>query len=342
MVHSFAIGHRLGLPGAANVVDHGMAFLWSTHRDQKNGGYFSAVNDTGPVVSDKPAYGHAFVLLAAASAKMAGHADADRLLADISDVLTTRFWDQNVGATQEEFSADWQPVSDYRGQNSNMHLCEATMAAYEATQDQAYLKMANSIADLIINRNAANLGWRVAEHFDSNWQVDLQYSGDPMFRPRGVTPGHALEWSRLLLQLWELGDRKFGWMKPAAEHLFRVAVATGWDSKAGGFFYTLDWDDMPDQTSKYWWPCAEGIGAAAVLGMVTGDPLYRQWYQKIWTYTDQNFIDHENGGWWPASRADRASGQRQVFTGKPDIYHALQACLIPVLPVKSGIMAGLG
>ena len=60
------------------------------------------------------------------------------------------------GAAAEEFSADWQPFgAPYRGQNSNMHLTEALMAAFEATGDGDYLAMAESIADLIIRRLTA-------------------------------------------------------------------------------------------------------------------------------------------------------------------------------------------
>ena len=65
----------------------------------------------------------------------------------------------------EEFAADWTPISHYRGQNSNMHLTEALMAAFEATGDNAYLEMAESIASLIIGKGAAENGWRVAGAF---------------------------------------------------------------------------------------------------------------------------------------------------------------------------------
>ena len=40
----------------------------------------------------KQAYGHAFVLLAASAAKRASHPEADRLLADITNVIKTKFW----------------------------------------------------------------------------------------------------------------------------------------------------------------------------------------------------------------------------------------------------------
>eukprot|EP01037_Dinobryon_pediforme_P045561 gene45561-58166_t len=174
----------MGRPGADRIIDHGMDFIWNGHRDTTNGGYHWGVGEDGHLTDPtKQAYGHAFVLLAASSAKVAGHPDADRLLADITTILTERFWEKDHGATAEQFTADWQVYDQYRGQNSNMHLTEALMAAFEATRDNTYLGMAESIADLIIRRHAASLDWRLPEHFTADWQLDKAYSGNPMFRP---------------------------------------------------------------------------------------------------------------------------------------------------------------
>jgi len=152
MVHCYSIGYLLGRPGTGDLVDHGMNFLWNGHRDQQNGGYAWSMNDDGPADGNKQGYGHAFVLLAASSAKVVGHPLADAMLADVTDVLETRFWDREHGAIAEEFAADWSPIDggSYRGQNSNMHLTEALMAAFEATGERHYLDKAESIADLVI------------------------------------------------------------------------------------------------------------------------------------------------------------------------------------------------
>ncbi len=339
MVHCFAIAHLLGRPGADAVIDHGMAFLWARHRDARNGGYFWGVDDVAPTDPLKQAYGHAFVLLAGASAKVAGHPDADRLIGDVAEVLRARFWDDAAGAAREEFSADWQATGDYRGQNSNMHLTEALMAAFEATGARDFLDMAQRIAALIIDRHARAQGWRVAEHFDADWQIDRAYAGDPMFRPSGITPGHALEWSRLLIQLWQLDGRRVDWLPEAARGLFLNAVATGWDDR-GGFCYTLGRDDAPDRADRFWWPCAEGIGAAAVLASVDDDPRFEAWYRRIWGFVDAHLIDHARGGWFPELDPDLRPISR-VFIGKPDLYHALQACLIPLVPATGSITRGL-
>lgn len=329
MVHCFAIGKLIGRPNASDFIDHGMDFLWTRHRDREHGGYYWGVDDSSATNPIKQAYGHAFVLLAGASAKVAGHPDADRLIEDITDVLLQRFWEPKNGATSEEYSADWQTISNYRGQNSNMHLTEALMAAYEATDDQNYLDMAENVAELIIHRHAREQGWRVAEHFDADWQVDRTYAGDPMLRPAGTTPGHALEWARLLIQLWDLSGRKKNWMCEAAKGLFANAIDTGWSDKTGGFYYTLDWNNGPDRADRFWWPCAEGIGAASALGAVQDDPLFETWYRRIWGFVDSHMIDHKNGGWIPELDSELRR-INNVFVGKPDIYHSLQACLLPL------------
>lgn len=339
MVHCHAIGHAMGQPGSDALVNHGMAALWNGHRDTRHGGYVWSFDDQGAVDRAKQAYGHAFVLLAASSAKLVGHPNADRLLNDVVAVLEERFWDEAAGASREEFEHDWTPRGEYRGQNSNMHLTEALMAAYEATGDGIFLTRAERIATLLIDDHARAENWRVPEHFTVGWSVDYDYEGNPMFRPGGTTPGHALEWSRLLVQLWELGKRQHAWMLEAARALFLRTVEIGWARGTGGFYYTLDWQDQPLRSDRFWWPCAEGAGAAAVLSEVTGDAIFEEWYRRIWNTIGANFLDVCQGGWFAELDAEMRSIEN-VFVGKPDLYHALQACLVPLLPTKRGILTG--
>ncbi|WP_296097331.1 AGE family epimerase/isomerase [uncultured Agrobacterium sp.] len=337
MVHCFSIGHLLGRPGCGDIVDHGMTYLWDKHRDQEHGGYFWQVDDNGPADATKQGYGHAFVLLAASSAKVVGHPLADAMLADITEVLETRFWEEKHGAINEEFHRDWSPIENYRGQNSNMHLTEALMAAFEATGDKSYLTKAERIADLIIRRAAGALDFRVPEHFDENWVLDKDYRGNEMFRPSGSTPGHWLEWSRLILQLWVLGNRKHEWMPTAAKSLFVQSMALGWDREKGGFFYTLDWDNTPAKTEKLWWPMCEAAGAAHFLNEhLPADEFYEDSYRRIWSTIANNFLDHQFGG-WHEELTEELVPANTLFPGKGDIYHALQACLIPLFPADGSL-----
>lgn len=337
MVHCFAIGDLLGRPGSADIVDHGMQFLWNRHRDHDRGGYFWQVDDDGAADASKQGYGHAFVLLAAASAKTVGHPLADLMLADISEILETRFWEEKHGAIAEEFSADWQPVPGYRGQNSNMHLTEALMAAFEATGEGHYLEKAVSIADLLIRRRAAEQGYRVPEHFDENWTLDrIYYHPNEMFRPAGTTPGHWLEWARLVLQLWVLSGKKDDWMPDAARGLFFQSMSLGWDKDKGGFHYTLDWENVPDKTMKLWWPLCEGAAAAHFLNQHLPSDFHEESYRKIWNFIAGHSLDRTFGGWHEELDED-LKPSNSLFPGKGDIYHALQACLIPLFPATGSL-----
>ena len=340
LVHAFGIASLMGRPGAANVVDHGMDFLWNGHRDTSHGGYHWGVGYGTLTDPTKQAYGHAHALLAGATAKAAGHPDANRLIADVTDILLSRFWEAEPGAVAEEFTADWQPIGDYRGQNSNMHLTESLMAAFEVTGDGLYLDMARRIAELIIAKHAAANAWRLPEHFDPDWTVLPDYVGNPMFKPFGSTPGHWLEWARLLLQLWQLGGRTVDWLPDAARRLFALAISEGWNHERGGFYYTVDWAGQPSIADRFWWPCCEGIGAAAFLADIDGDPLYEEWYRRIWNFAASRLIDRRNGAWIPQiDEHDRP--KTDPFFGKPDIYHSVQCCLIPLLPTTGSIVHGL-
>jgi mannose/cellobiose epimerase-like protein (N-acyl-D-glucosamine 2-epimerase family) len=166
--------------------------------------------------------------------------------------------------------------------------------------------------------------------------LDKNYLGSEMFRPSGTTPGHWLEWSRLLYQLWVLGEKRLSWMTGAARELFRQAIELGWDQVHGGFFYTLDWDNKPLMREKLWWPVSEAIGAAAYISAFDNEDYFQNWYRRLWDYAENHVIDHKRGGWLSELREDLTPASR-LFVGKPDIYHALQACLIPLYPATGSL-----
>ncbi|MBU2867263.1 AGE family epimerase/isomerase [Pacificibacter marinus] len=335
MVHSFALAKQFGYADCDDVIDAGMAFLWNTHRDTKNGGYFAAVNHDGTVADDtKLAYGHGFVLLAASTAKDAGHSDADRLLADVTDVLQSKFWEEAHGRFADEFRADWTPFSTYRGLNANMHNVEAHLAAFEATGETAYLDRAGRILGFFFDELAPAHGWRLPEHFTQDWQVDTTYAGNPMFRPAGTTPGHSVELGRLLLQYWDLTGRADGSIPAKASRVIHQALSDA-IRPDGGLVYTLK-DGKVSVADRYWWPVTEAIGALAALQKYAPNAENETHYRALWAFADRYLIDYERGGWFPELGDDGRPVSRQ-FLGKPDIYHSIQAGLFPPVPALSRI-----
>jgi len=339
LVHSYAMGQVWGAPDCTPVIDAGMAALWMRHRDGGHGGYVWALDGTGVADDTKLAYGHVFVLLAASSALAAGHDDAPRLMADIEAVLEARFFDEGTGLFREEYRRDWTAFSTYRGMNANMHGAEALLAAFEATGAERHLHRAGHILDFFTGRMAPAHGWRIPEHYTEAWAVDPAYAGNPMFRPAGTTPGHALEFARLVLQHWDLSGRPDDGAPARARALVETALSDAW-LPDGGLAYTLDPTGAVAVADRYWWPVTEAIGAVAALLKADPRPQDADWYARLWGVAERLFIDHDRGGWYPEIDAAGRPSDGQ-FAGKPDIYHALQADLLPLLPGLSRPMEGL-
>lgn len=338
MVHVHALAHLWGRPDAARLVDHGMDHLWGVHRDGVHGGYFWTNADDGPLDPSKQLYGHAFVLLAASTASMAGHPGARLLLDDVTDVLWSRFWEEGPGAGREEFGRDWQPVVGYRGGNSNMHFVEALLAAAEVTGDEIYLDRALSVAHRIVAVGAAATEGRLPEHFHEDWSVDTEY-GQDVFRPYGSTVGHWLEWSRLLLQLWVARGRRDEWLTSWSADLFARSMREGWDHERGGFYFTVGWDGKPVDRDRYWWPCTEGLAAAHWLGELLGGAEYETAYRTIWAWCERHLM--LSSGAWRHQLDPELQPTADPWFGVPDVYHCVQGLLIPTLPVSGSIAASL-
>jgi len=340
-VHCYAAGELRGIPGCSAIVERGLATLWDQHRDPESGGYIAAVGRGGPDLSTKMAYGHAHVLLAAAAGVAAGHARARTLLDDVLAVIDERFWSQTDGAASvEDYDRDWNELAPYRGVNSNMHLCESLLAAAEATGRPDLAERAGRLVARFIDVNARDHGWLLPEHYDLEWRPMLAYNRDRVddpFRPYGATIGHSLEWSRLVLATGIASGALSDRLIEMAEAMFARGVGAGWDEQGGGLVYTVDWDGRPVNTDHYWWPIAEGIATSSYLARVTGKPDYETWYRRFWEFAATNLIDHARGGWYPMLNEHNVRKSHPWY-GKPDIYHSLQACLLPLLPVASSLI----
>ncbi|PHR20671.1 MAG: mannose-6-phosphate isomerase [Hoeflea sp.] len=328
LIHSYALASTLGDCGAEAIIDAGMDCLWNGHRDTTHGGYVWSIDSDIAADASKLAYGHVFVLLAGASARQAGHPDADRLIDDVTAVIDRHFWDDDHGLLREEFNADWSPLSSYRGMNANMHGVEALLAAFEATGREIYLDRAGRILDFFVNRIAPEHHWRIPEHYSEDWQLDRAYAGNPMFRPAGTTPGHSLEFGRLLMQHWDLAGRPEDQVPERARKLIERALDDAWLAE-GGLCYTLDYSGEIAIRDRYWWPVAEAIGAISTLQLIDPRDSDETWYRKLWRFAEGHFIDHDNGGWYPELDEGGGPVERQ-FHGKPDVYHSLQAVLLPL------------
>jgi mannose/cellobiose epimerase-like protein (N-acyl-D-glucosamine 2-epimerase family) len=326
-IFTYAMAYReFGTPAYRDAARHGLKYLREVHRNGASGGYAWTVRNGVAEDGTNQCYGLAFVLLAYATAIKAGLEEVSPWMDETWQLLEAHFWDADGGLYRDEADAHWQ-FSAYRGQNSNMHLCEALLAAFEATGDRRYLDRALLLADHMTRRQATKAGGLIWEHYDRDWNVDWNYNRDNpkhMFRPWGFQPGHQTEWAKLLVTLDHY--LHIDWLVPVARHLFDVALKRSWDAKHGGMYYGFAPDGSVCDDDKYFWVQAESIAAAAHLAARTSDSQYWHWYERLWSYAWQHFVDHRYGAWYRILTADnRRYNDQKSPPGKAD-YHTMGAC----------------
>jgi mannose/cellobiose epimerase-like protein (N-acyl-D-glucosamine 2-epimerase family) len=306
---------------------HGLDYLRSAHLNPQNGGYTWLIKDGQAVDQTNHCYGLAFVLLAYASAVKAGITEAEAYVHETFALMEQHFWLPEHGLYADEASVDWKIVSPYRGQNANMHSCEALIAAFEATGHKPYLDRAMLLAHNICVRQTQTTQGQIWEHYDPTWRPDWNYNQhDPqnLFRPWGYQPGHFTEWAKLLLILDRYQPKP--WLLVTAKQLFDQALEKAWDHEYGGVCYGFSPSGDVCDADKYFWVQAESIAAAALLAQATGEQRYWDWYDTLWAYVWTHFVDHEYGAWYRILKPENSPYDKlKSPAGKTD-YHTMGAC----------------
>jgi len=326
-VFNYATAYRLYCkPQHLEWAKWGLDYLETSHK-QDNGGYAWQIEKSVITDSRVMAYGHAFVLLAAASCLQAGIKVASVTIETVFKFMESYFWDATGGAYFDERDASLKILSPYRGQNANMHMCEALLAAWQASGDIRFLDRAEQLANRFSFDLAAQSDGQIWEHYDANWNVDLNYNIDKpndRYRPWGFQIGHQTEWAKLLLILD--GERPNSKWLSKAKSLYDQAIKTGWDSKHGGIIYGVAPDGSICSGEKHFWVQSESFATAWRLYRATGDDKYRKDYNRIWQWSWTHMIDHEYGAWFRVKNRDGSKiDSKKSPLGKTD-YHTLGAC----------------
>jgi mannose/cellobiose epimerase-like protein (N-acyl-D-glucosamine 2-epimerase family) len=361
MLHVLALAEILGATSCRPLVAGGLAALRGRLRDEEYGGWYASVT-TGPdgasrpADDSKPAYAHAFVVLASASSAAAGHEDARPILDDALAIFDRYFWRDADGLAVDLYDRTFEHAEAYRGVNANMHTVEALLAAHDVTGDEVHLQRALTITNHVVHEFARGNGYRLPEHYDEDWNVLLDYNRDQprdRFRPYGVTIGHLMEWARLALHvriaLARTGAEPPAWLLDDAKALFDQAVQDGWQradadrDQTEGFVYTTDFDANPIVAERLHWVVTEAMATAWMLALLTDDPeqarAYRTWFDHWTEHAREYFLDESRGSWRHELDVHNRPSH-EVWEGKPDVYHAYQAVLLPRLGDASSFVDG--
>lgn len=349
MAHVYSMGTLLGYKGSEALADAALKGITDKLHDDEHGGWYAGISADGSILTGKQCYAHAFVILAATSALLAERPSAERLLNEALDVYDRFFWNEEEGLSCDTWNTEFDKCDPYRGLNANMHTVEAFLAVADTLTDDRsaiYRIRAGRIIDRVLIW-AKNNDYRIPEHYTSDWRPELNMNKDKPddpFKPFGATPGHGIEWARLIVQwatsTYGICDKSRQYIDDA-EHLYKRAVSDAWNCDgAPGIVYTTDWEGKPIVHDRMHWTLAEAINTSAVLYRTTGARSYADDYSMFMEYLDGSVIDHVNGSWF--HQLDENNRLKEtVWPGKSDLYHAVQAMIIPYGPTDISIAGSL-
>ncbi len=185
-IYAFAHASMLGWGDSAGLVEWGVDYLASSvMRADGEPGFPHMLDERGRIIDTRrDLYDHAFHILAFS---WACRATGDAQMLSLAKE-TLAFVEESMQAPNGGWY-EGDPAGLPRRQNPHMHMLEALLALYEASQDRAFLRRADEVITLCAER-----------FFDPEVGLLLEDFTDDLtpVRPARVEPGHMAEWCWLL------------------------------------------------------------------------------------------------------------------------------------------------
>jgi mannose/cellobiose epimerase-like protein (N-acyl-D-glucosamine 2-epimerase family) len=318
LIYNFARAfERNGDQAYAELARRGIDALIRYFRDAEEQGWVWACRADGSVADDThDAYGHAFVILALATAATVFQDHRYRDLALQSwDFMQRRFRDDHGGMIWH-IGADGQILDDVRSQNPLMHTYEALLVLAPLDESGAARRDAAQIWSFLRTRMPA--AGCLPEWYDADWR--RLEAGERAV----IEIGHAFEWAFLLSEAQALFPED-DLLEPGRQ-LLAFGVHHGYDPVAGGIFSQVDFDGHRPDERKGWWEQCEAIRAMQrYVARHEATEIVEPLRHSI-EFARRHFVDEEYGGWYLSPSG--AGGEPSLVKGnvyKLD-YHVVNMC----------------
>lgn len=303
--------------GYADLTRRGLTALFDYFGTSDAGGFVWACHPDGTVADDThDAYGHAFVVLALATA--ATRLDEPRYRDAALQTwacMQRRFGDEHGGLIWH-IARDGRILDEVRSQNPLMHTFEALLTLAPLDQSGKVLRDAAAIWHFL---RARLLGpGCLPEWYDPGWHPARN-------EERAIVEiGHAFEWAFLLSEAQPLfpGEDLLG----AGRQFLAYGLRHGYDTEAGGIYSQVNYDGSLRRRRKGWWEQCEALRAISRYVVRHDSATLVGPLQQSLTFVRENYVDSTYGGWYdcPPGMGDTPSLVKG-HVSKLD-YHVVNMC----------------
>jgi len=274
-------------------------------------GYVQLLNTQYQIVDGKQdLYDHAFFLLAYAWVyRVSG--DENAIIE--ADKITSHL-DMTLGSTVGGW-IEGDYTHSCRRQNPHMHLFEAFLALYDATQNAKWLARAGEIFTLFQAYFFDAEKGVLFEFFEHDWQKCNDARGEI------VEPGHLMEWVWLLEQYHLRTGRP---VKSYTDALYSRGVAIGFD-KSGLLYDAVTYDGSVLDSRKRCW-CMTELIKASLVQIRHGNPKA----EEIAITAVDNLFTYYLCATTPGSFVDQRGTHNELlvdFAPASSLYHLIIAAM---------------
>jgi mannose/cellobiose epimerase-like protein (N-acyl-D-glucosamine 2-epimerase family) len=291
-IYCFAKAAHIGwYPQGREIAMKGLEYLLAKAKSPDGRpGFVHLLDPDGLVLNPlRDAYDHAFVLLAFSTAYQLGR-DA-QVRTEIESLL--QFLDTDLRSPHGGF-LEGIPATLPRRQNPQMHMFEAMIAAFDATNDPTFQGRAGELFAVFVGSLYDPRHQVLGEYFEEDWS---------RIEPVSVEPGHQAEWVWLLKGFERITGCPTGRYRSA---LLNSALRYR-DEKTGCLLDEGDADGNIRKSTRRLWPQTE-IVKAWLAQAETGEPDPAREAGRALTRLYQHYLRHPvPGGWYDQFDCDNRS-----------------------------------
>jgi len=241
-------------------LDEKFAFLVK-HFHTGVGGWCFSVSPTGQIKdAHYDLYGHAFVILAMAHYyKVTQSDEALKAMNQTLKFIERHFAEPQYGGFHEKLNARGDVKNVIRRQNPHMHLLEACLSAYEYTDNEDFILLADKLVGLFYSHFCHGEKYTIYEFFNNDLSPHATEGHQ-------TETGHYFEWVWLLNKYNQLsGKADKAKNNKTIKQLYRFVLKHGFDDTHNGIFNMIDTNGSPVESNKRIWHVFEGLKAAAIM-----------------------------------------------------------------------------
>jgi mannobiose 2-epimerase len=324
------------------VVEHGLKYLSDVLWDQKYGGFFWGLDDSGkvsaPYTDGKHLYGMSFGLYGTTAAYQATKNQRALELAQ----KAFRWMDQHAhdkinGGYFEWLSRDGKVVEAKRGQarnegvpvagfpigfksmNTHIHLLESFTQLYEVWRDETLHRRLEEVLAIVRDKICVEPG-----------VMNLYFTNEWRAIPDHDSYGHDIETAYLMLEAEAvLGHSSATRTERVSRLLVDHALAYGWDEVNGGFYRDGTTFGNAEDKRKEWWVQFEGLNALLLMHEMYGDRDERYFaaFQRQWQFIRDHQIDKQLDGVFDTVEQDGTVTDTTKARIWKEAYHDTRALL---------------